>query len=87
MTRLAAQRSPATVCKVHRVFSLILKTAVKDGRLARNPVADVHWPRVVASERRYLTHEEVHALAEALAKPTDVGKHRRWTNAKTERTN
>jgi integrase len=31
----------------------------------------------VASERRYLTHEEVHALAEALAKPADVSKHRR----------
>jgi hypothetical protein len=37
VTRLAARRSPATVRKVHRVLSLMLKTAVKDGRLARNP--------------------------------------------------
>jgi integrase len=77
VTRLAARRSPATVRKVHRVFSLILKTAVKDGRLARNPAADVNLPRVVASERRYLSHEQVHALAEALEKPADVSKHRR----------
>ena len=66
---LAARRSPATVRKVHRVFSLIVKTAVRDGRLARNPAAEINLPRVVATERRYLTHEQVHALAQALAKP------------------
>ena len=77
VTRLTARRSPATVRKVHRVLSLMLKTAVKDGRLARNPAADVNLPRVVAAERRYLTHEQVHALAEAIAKPADVSKHRR----------
>jgi integrase len=77
VTRLSARRSPATVRKVHRVLSLILKTAVKDGRLARNPAADINLPRVVAAERRYLTHEQVHALANALAKPADVSKHRR----------
>jgi integrase len=77
VTRLVAARSPATVRKVHRVFSLMLKTAVKDGRLARNPAADVNLPRVVAAQRRYLTHEQVHALADAFAKPADVSKHRR----------
>jgi len=69
VSRLAARRSPATVRKVHRVFSLIVKTAVRDGRLARNPAAEINLPRVVATERRYLTHEQVHALAQALAKP------------------
>ena len=77
VSRLAARRSPATVRKVHRVFSLIVKTAVRDGRLARNPAAEINLPRVVATERRYLTHEQVHALAQALAKPADVSKHRR----------
>ena len=67
VSRLAARRSPATVRKVHRVFSLIVKTAVRDGRLARNPAAEINLPRVVATERRYLTHEQVHALAKALA--------------------
>ena len=36
VTVLSKTRSPATVRKVHRVLSLILNMAVKDGRLARN---------------------------------------------------
>ena len=67
-SRLTARHSPATVRKVHRVFSLMVRTAVKDGRLARNPADEINLPRVVATERRYLTHEQVHALA------------RRWRN-------
>lgn len=77
VSKLGAARSPATVRKVHRVFALMLSAAVKDGRLARNPAAEINLPRVIAAERRYLTHEQVHALAEALAKPADVSKHRR----------
>lgn len=65
ITRLTARRSPATVRKVHRVFSLLLKTAVKDGRLGRNPADDVNLPRVTAPERRYLTHDQVRLLAGA----------------------
>lgn len=33
---LAQTRAPATVNKIHRVLSLCLDYAVKDGRLARN---------------------------------------------------
>jgi integrase len=51
--------------KVHRVLSLLLKTAVKDGRLGRNPADDIKLARVVAAERRYLTHDQVHDLADA----------------------
>ena len=32
-----------------------MKYAVKDGRISRNPCEDVQLPRVVKSERRYLT--------------------------------
>jgi integrase len=62
---LSAQRSAATVRKVHRVLSLILALAVKDGRLARNPAAGVNLPRVVEGERRYLTHGQLVTLADA----------------------
>lgn len=62
---LSAIRSPATVRKVHRVMSLILALAVKDGRLVRNVAAGVSLPRVVTGERRYLTHEQTHALSAA----------------------
>lgn len=55
--------APATVRKVHRVLSLILASAVKDGRLIRNPSAGVNLPRVVLGERRYLSHPQTHALA------------------------
>lgn len=62
VTELVATRSPATVRKVHRVLSLVLALAVKDGRLVRNVAEGVSLPRVVTAERRYLTHEQVHAL-------------------------
>ena len=70
ITRLAQTRSPATVRKIHRVFSLVLKTAVKDGRLGRNAADGVNLPRVAMTERRYLTHAQVRLLAE------ECGRHR-----------
>ena len=36
VTELAKEHSPATVQKIHRVLSLVLDMAVRDGRLARN---------------------------------------------------
>lgn len=65
VSTLTRSSQPATVRKVHRVLSLVLASAVKDGRLARNPAEGVNLPRVVVGERRYLTHEQVHALAAA----------------------
>jgi integrase len=65
VSELASVSAPATVRKVHRVLSLVLASAVKDGRLVRNPAEGVNLPRVVQGERRYLTHEQVDALAEA----------------------
>jgi integrase len=67
ITGLSTQRSPATVRKVHRVLSLLLKTAVQDGRLSRNPADDINLPRITHSERRYLSHDEVRLLADACA--------------------
>jgi integrase len=77
VNKLAATTAPATTRKVHRVLSLVLDLAVKDGRIARNPAVGVNLPRIVSSEHRYLTHEQVWALAEAAATPTDPSKHRR----------
>jgi integrase len=69
----------ATIRKVHRVLSLVVALAVKDGRLARNPAAGVNLPRVVRSERRFLTHAQVEQLAEASAAPDPemMSKYRR----------
>lgn len=86
VARLAAARSPATVRKVHRVLSLVLTMAVKDGRLARNAATGVNLPRVVTEERQYLTHAEVERLAEACAAPVGqpVSKHRRLSERRRE---
>ena len=70
VSEVAASRSAATTRKVHRVLSLVLAMAVKDDRLMRNPAAGVSLPRVNAAERMYLSHEQVHELAEA------CGSHR-----------
>src|SRR5919199_1290386 len=56
---LATTSEPATVRKIHRVLSLILELAVRDGRLARNPAGSIKLPRAVVRERRYLTHRQV----------------------------
>ena len=48
----------------HLLLSM-LDDAVRDNRLSRNPAAGVSLPRLPRTERRYLSHEQVHALADA----------------------
>jgi integrase len=57
--------APATVRYAHRVLSLALTAAVRDGRLVRNVAEGVPLPRVVATPKRFLTHDQVQALAAA----------------------
>jgi integrase len=53
----------STVRQVHRVFSLMLDLAVRDGRLPRNPATGVRLPRVAKGEPVFLTHTQVEQLA------------------------
>jgi integrase len=57
--------APATVRYVHRVLSLILDLAVRDDRIVKNPATGVKMPKVAPTDKRYLTHEQVAALADA----------------------
>ena len=66
VAELGERMAPASVRKVHRVLSLLLSYAVKSGRLARNPANLVDLPRVKSKPRRYLTHEQVGAFADAV---------------------
>jgi site-specific recombinase XerD len=59
--------APASVEKTHRVLSMVLAYAVKDGRLATNPAAAVSLPRVRQAEKRFLSHQQVRQLAGACA--------------------
>ena len=75
VTKLTKHHSPATVHKIHRVLSLVLDMAVKDGRLTRNVASGVNLPRVRKPEHRYLTHDQVEDLATATGYPADPNKH------------
>jgi integrase len=57
--------APSTVRYSHRVFSLMLTHAVRDGRLARNPADGVQLPRITRAEPMFLDHGQVVELAEA----------------------
>jgi integrase len=59
--------APATARYAHRVLSLALTAAVRDGRLVRNVAEGVPLPRIVGNPKRFLTHDQVQALAEACA--------------------
>ncbi|WP_207786247.1 tyrosine-type recombinase/integrase [Micromonospora globispora] len=66
MQRLTASGlAPATVRYAHRVLSLALAHAVRDGRMSRNPAEGVRLPRVVREEPVFLDHDQVARLAEA----------------------
>jgi integrase len=57
--------SASTVRQAHRVLSLVLALAVRDGRLARNPADGVPLPRPARGEQVFLTHGQLEALADA----------------------
>ena len=54
-----------TVRHAHRVLHMMLNAAVDDGRLVRNPASRVKLPRDRRREKRFLSHDEVAALADA----------------------
>lgn len=51
--------------QAYQLLSAILDHAVKDSKIARNPVVGVDLPRMTITARRYLTHEQVSDLADA----------------------
>ncbi|MBC8094154.1 MAG: site-specific integrase [Pseudonocardia sp.] len=61
----AAGLAPSTVRQAHRVLSLVLTLAVRDGRLARNTADGVRLPRVSRQDKHFLSHEQVGELAAA----------------------
>jgi integrase len=75
VTGLTKGSQPASVRKTHRVISMLLDAAVRDGRLSRNPASGLSLPRVVAPERMYLSHEQVHALVAAIRTTEDAWHH------------
>jgi integrase len=44
-----------------------MELGVRDGRIAQNPATGIRLPRVAKPQKRFLTPEQVHALADAAA--------------------
>jgi integrase len=70
-TLVADGLRPGSVRQTHRVLSLILDSAVADGRLGRNPAKGARLPRPVRKEPMYLNAAQVSALAQA-ARPHEL---------------
>ena len=86
VTTLSRTRSPATVRKEHRVLSLILDLAVRDGRLGRNVAEKINLPRPVQSEQRHLTHTQVEALADECGYPSTTASTAPWASGRARPT-
>lgn len=65
VSEIGERRSASTAIKAHRVLSLVLSLAVRDGRIVRNPAERVGLPREVQTDRRFLSHQQVQELANA----------------------
>jgi integrase len=63
LTEVSATAAPSTTRSYHRVMSMMLKYAIRDGRLSRNPADGVKLPRIVKGKHPYLTHAQVQHLA------------------------
>jgi len=64
---IAAGQSGASVQKAYGVLAAVLDLAVRDRRLSTNPARGVDLPRSQQRPRKYLTAEQVAALADAAA--------------------
>jgi integrase len=65
VTELRTEMAPATVHKTVGVLRQVLAMAVAENRLVLNPVDGVELPSVASIEQRFLTLEQLHALADA----------------------
>lgn len=65
IAELSGVRSPTIVIRAHGVLAGVLDDAVRDGKIRTNPARGVKLPRKRAARSRYLTHQQVQAVAEA----------------------
>ncbi len=72
LAEVSGRAAPSTTRSYHRVLSIMLKYAVRDGRLSRNPADGVKLPRVVRRKHGYLTHAQTHQLAELCGPDGDI---------------
>lgn len=69
---LSGERGATTVIRAYGVLAAILDDAVADRRVLQNPARGVKLPRKQRKPHVYLSHQQVHALADASRYPTLV---------------
>ena len=69
---LAASLAPSTVRQIYLVLAGMLRFAVRDGRLSRDPSEGIQLPRIAKSQHGYLTHSQVQLLASLCGDYGDV---------------
>jgi integrase len=62
---VAGGLSASSVQRIHGVLSQVFDVAVRDRRLASNPCRGTNLPRKTSRDKRFLTADQVEALAEA----------------------
>ncbi|MFC3243205.1 tyrosine-type recombinase/integrase [Gordonia humi] len=63
---MSEESSPATIENALGVLRMVCQVGVEDRRIPRNPCDGVKAPRREHQARAYLTHQQVHELAEAM---------------------
>jgi integrase len=66
LAALGQRTGTPTVRAAHRLLRRVLNVAVEEGRLARNPAARVNLPRESRHDHRFLTPDEIAAIAEEI---------------------
>lgn len=72
VTDLSRTLAPSTVRQIFLVLAGLVKYAIRDGRLSRNPVEGIRLPRVGKKGRGYLSHAQVRDLAAGCGEYGDV---------------
>lgn len=72
VTDLSRKLAPSTVRQIFLVLAGLMKYAIRDGRLSRNPVEGIRLPRVAKKGRGYLSHAQVRDLAAGCGEYGDV---------------
>jgi hypothetical protein len=65
VSELSQTLAASTVRQIYDVLASMLKYAVRDRRLPRNPAEEIRLPRIIKRCRGYLTHAQVLQLVDA----------------------
>ena len=72
VSALSEKLAPSTVRQVYFVLAAIMKFAIRDGRITRDPTDGIQLPRDRPKRRGYLDHGQVRVLSDACGEYSDL---------------